>query len=223
MADCGPLSEADRIWYRIVRHLGSMRRGLGLDSASGRAQAQQGYIQKCLQREANGEAAIMPTPGELDQILAGINDRARMHLQESLESYKECKALEEDAATMLSAGFFITDGGDEGMEGARIGTQLSHDQVDELVQASARVELDGLESDEMECPICKLEYGSYRGEETPSTEPALDQELSGEDAPEQAIKLPCGHVFGDWCIKTWLLGLPAASCPTCRFQFNPVV
>lgn len=92
--------------------------------------------------------------------------------------------MEEEAATILSAGFFITDSDDEGMEGARIGTQLSPDQVEELVQTSARVDIGALESDEMQCSICKLEYGSYRGEEMPSTEPALDQTLSGEDAPE---------------------------------------
>lgn len=198
-----------------------MHRGLG--SGSGGAQAHQGYIQTCLQREANEEAAIMPTPEQLKQILAGINDRASMLIQASLESFKECRAFEEYAATMISAGGFVAAGGDEGREEESIGIQLSPEQVDEFVQASARVEIGAPESDEMECSICKLKYGTYRGEEILGTEPALDQGLKGEDAPEQAVKLPCGHVFGDWCIKTWLLEVPAASCPTCRYQFKPVV
>lgn len=197
-----------------------MRRGLG--SGSGGAQAQLGYIQTSLQREANGEAAIMPTPGELKKILAGINDPASTLIQASLESFKECRAFEEYAATMLSAGSFIADGGDEEREGESIGIQLSPDQVEDLVTTSARVEIGALESDEMECSICKLEYGTYRGEEICSIEPAFDQGLPGEAAPEQPVKLPCGHVFGEWCIKAWLLEQPA-SCPTCRFQFKPVV
>lgn len=31
VADGGPLSEADKIWYRIVRQVASMRRALSLD------------------------------------------------------------------------------------------------------------------------------------------------------------------------------------------------
>lgn len=198
-----------------------MHRGLG--SGSEGAQAHQEYIQTCLKREENREAAIMPTPEELNQILAGINDRASRLIQASLESFKECRAFEEYAAMMLSAGGFVADGGDEGREEEIIGIQLSPDQVDEFLETSARVEIGALESDEMECSICKLKYGTYRGEDILGPEPALDQGLTGEDAPEQAVKLPCGHVFGEWCIKTWLLGVPAASCPTCRFQFKPVV
>ncbi len=222
VADRGPISEADRVWYRIVRQVVSMHRALGSGSGSGRAQAQQKYVQTCLQREANGEAAIMPTPGELNQLLAGINDHASMLIRASLESFKECRAFEEYTTTMLSAGGFISDGGDEEREGESIGIQFSPNQVDEFVETSARVEIGALESDEMECSICKFEYGTYKGEEIRSTEPALDQELPSEDAPEQPAKLPCGHVFGEWCIKTWLLEQPA-TCPTCRFQFKPVV
>lgn len=199
-----------------------MRRALGSGSGSERAHAQQKYIQTCLQREANGEAAIMPTPGELKQLLDGINHHASMLIRASIESFKECRAFEEYAATMLSAGSFIADGGDEEREGESIGIQFSPNQVDEFMETSGRVEICALESDEMECSICKMEYGIYRGEEIRSTESALDQELPGEDAPEQPAKLPCGHIFGEWCIKTWLLEQPA-SCPACRFQFKPVV
>lgn len=84
------------------------------------------------------------------------------------------------------------------------------------------MEIGALETDDMECSICKLEYGTYRGEEISSTESVLDQGLPGEESTEQPVKLCCGHLFGEWCIKTWLLEQPA-SCPVCRFQFKPVV
>lgn len=196
-----------------------MRRGLEL--GSGGAQAQR-YIQTCLQREAYGEAAIIPTPEELKQILTGLKYRARMLVQASFTSFKECRALEECAATILSADGFATDDVDEEREGESIGIQLSPSQFEDFLKTSARVEMGALESDEVECSICKLEYGTYRGEETNNTEPALDQGLPGEGISEQPVKLPCGHLFGEWCIKIWLLE-QLASCPICRIQFKPVV
>lgn len=78
------------------------------------------------------------------------------------------------------------------MKGARIETQIRPDQVEEFVQSSALVELGDLSLDKIECSICNLKYGSYRGEEIPGTEPVLDQELSDKDAPEQVMRLRCG-------------------------------
>lgn len=109
-------------------------------------------------------------------------------------------------------------GGGEAEEGNRV--QFSPSQVDDFIQTLPRVEISKLEKDDVECSICKLEYGTHR--KNTSTEASLDQRLPGEEEPEKPVKLSCGHIFGEWCIKSWLLEQPA-SCPTCRFQFQPVV
>ena len=99
------------------------------------------------------------------------------------------------------------------------------------------------------CSICLFEYGEFRGclaaaAVAPVAPPEVvmsggkgkrklsptsvstdesgddDQGLPGEELPESATKLPCGHIYGDWCIKTWLLAHPA-TCPECRFRFRP--
>lgn len=218
VANRGPPSEADRVWYRIVRQVVSMRRRLG--SRSEGAQTQSEYIQQCLQREANGEAAILPTPEELKLMLTNINGTARTLVHASLDLFKECRAFEQYAANAL-ASFVGGDIGrlaDDDKEGSG-GIQFSPSQVEDFVQTLVRVELTTLETDEAHCSICKMEYGTDRGG-TDGTEP-VDQGLPSEDAPEYPVKLSCCHVFGECCMKTWLLG-QLASCPTCRVQFKPV-
>lgn len=91
--------------------------------------------------------------------------------------------------------------------------------VDNFIQSLPRVEISTLERDELECSICKLEYGTPRG--NTSTVAALDPGLPGEEDAEKPVKLSCGHVFGDWCIKRWLLEQPP-SCPICRFEFSSI-
>lgn len=98
--------------------------------------------------------------------------------------------------------------------------KLSYSRVEDFVKTLARVEISTLGAEDLKCSICKLEYGKGRGN---IAEPASDsdQELLGEETPEDPVKLWCGHVFGDCCIKTWLVEQPG-SCPTCRFQYQPV-
>lgn len=85
------------------------------------------------------------------------------------------------------------------------------------------------ESEEATCSICLQEYGTERVEEVISgtteqsgTSEEFDgQGLPGGEALEYPVKLSCGHVYGEWCIKRWLLEQPA-SCPKCRFQLKLV-
>lgn len=89
-----------------------------------------------------------------------------------------------------------------------------------FLQDSHRVEIDTLDKDDQNCSICKSKYGKERRD---TTKPAsnTDQGLLDEEMPEYPVKLRCGHVLGDGCIKTKLLD-QAASCPLCRLQFPPV-
>lgn len=106
--------------------------------------------------------------------------------------------------------------------------QFSPEQVDEFVQSLTRMKTSSLETEDQTCSICKFDYGRVRGN---LAEPAYDikqkqvsdcdQGLPGEEMPEYAAKLPCGHVYGEWCLKTWFLSQPA-TCPTCRFCFQPL-
>lgn len=132
-------------------------------------------------------------------------------------SLEELGAFREFAANMSA-----THGGDadQAVEEEGSGVQFSSSQVEDFVNALPRVEISSLGTDDLKCSICKLEYGKERAI---STEPGSDsdQGLPGEGMPEYPVKLSCGHVFGDWCIKTWLL-LQPASCPTCRVHLQPV-
>lgn len=96
------------------------------------------------------------------------------------------------------------------------GTQFSSSQIEDFLQTSPPVDKSTLEEEDQKCSICMSEY---RGNNEPVTK--SEQGLLGEEASESPVKLPCGHVFGDLCIKEWLL-TQHASCPLCRFQFRPV-
>jgi hypothetical protein len=60
------------------------------------------------------------------------------------------------------------------------------------------VKIEALECDETDCAICSEVLG------------ATNQEGNSE----QAVKTPCGHLFGEHCIKSWLE--ENDNCPCCR-------
>lgn len=93
---------------------------------------------------------------------------------------------------------------------------LPPNNVDHLLQTSSCLEINKLALNDLNCSICHLEYGKD------NTEPALEpnQQLPGQESAEYPIKLPCGHVFGDWCIRRWLRDAHPASCPLCRGELH---
>lgn len=129
---------------------------------------------------------------------------------------EEIRASGEVRAAILASndGYFIGDRAD-GEE--RTGIRLSPSQVEDFLQTLSPVEISSLRMDDKKCSICKEEYGTERGNST-NLASDTDQRLSGEGVPEYPVRLSCRHVFGNWCIKAWLLREPA-SCPTC---FVPV-
>jgi hypothetical protein len=58
---------------------------------------------------------------------------------------------------------------------------------------------DELKDDEKDCVVCRSTF-----------------KLSG---PERPVRTPCGHIFGELCIETWLQEA-RATCPTCRTEFS---
>lgn len=201
-ADHVTFSNVDRSWYRFVRLAASQRRGLG----------GQEYIQQCAQREANGETAIRPTPEETELMLNDMSHSARSIIHtiiELFERYRQAELME-----------FVDDDDDE----EESGIQFSPSQVDGFLQTLAPVEVSRLEADEVECPICMLEYGTQRGNNPGMEQSALgsDHGVPSEEVPEQPVKLACGHIFGEWCMKKWLLEQPG-SCPICRVRLQPAI
>lgn len=200
--------EADKAWYLVVRRAANIP---GVQS--------QVYVQETMQREANGEVPILPSPEQIELLEAEMTTNSRRIMQMCLSLIREIRAIEENTATSVDihSGDFMDNQVDYEQE---TGIQFSLSQVEEFLQTLGPVEISSLSTDDMKCSICMEEYGKERGN---ITGPASDaeQRLPGEETPEYPLKLSCRHVFGDWCIKTWLLRQPA-SCPACRFQFRPV-
>lgn len=67
------------------------------------------------------------------------------------------------------------------------------------IEGLTKVEIGRLDKEDRSCSICMEPYGE--------PEPT-------EGKIEHPVKLPCGHVFGYTCIKTWLL--ENCTCPSCR-------
>lgn len=67
-----------------------------------------------------------------------------------------------------------------------------------------KVKIEDLEEDRRECIICTEEYGHT---------------LEADEEPEFPVKLPCGHSFGEFCIRTAFEQL-GWKCPYCRAPFN---
>lgn len=100
-------------------------------------------------------------------------------------------------------------------------TLLSISDVDDLLQSSSYIDIGALGPDDLNCVICHSEYSKERERENNSSEPAVEErnpDSPGQKTAECPIKLPCGHVFGHLCIRTWLRNSQSPSCPICRYE-----
>lgn len=134
-----------------------------------------------------------------------------------MDGYRSRRGAPDDAAFLEGVREYLDH---EGVIDLSSGIQFSPNQVKDFLQDPSREVIGTIEKDDQNCPICRSEYAKGGGG---TTEPGLDsdQGLPVEDAPECPVKLPCGHLFGNCCIKIWLLQQPA-SCPLCRSRFVPV-
>lgn len=129
-----------------------------------------------------------------------------------LASIEEIRASEEATATVIDSdnGDFIDDQADD-KKGT--GIRFFPIQVENFLRTLDSLEISSLKTDDTKCSICRKEYGKEKGNSAGLASDAIT--VTGDETPEYPVKLSYRHVFGYWCIKTWLLRQPA--CPTCRF------
>ena len=77
--------------------------------------------------------------------------------------------------------------------------KLTKEFVGRFVDSLPKVAVDSLDVDERECGICREPYGEVSASE-----------------PEEAVKLPCGHVLGKECLTVMIASWRHQSCPLCR-------
>lgn len=244
-----PPSSMDRAWSRIVNMATGHDGGAQMQDYIQRSAQREANGEVATLPTVEGLQQMIAdlSDGDDNVVRSYIRDSLRSFEQlrriEQLRAMEEKTRLrlrpseEEESMPSAEAGEIIaSDGGDldldqlsyseeeveeEEEEEEDSGIRFSPSQVDEILRTLGhRVEISRLETDELECSICKSAYGQQRG--NISTEPvAVDEEFptSGQ-APEYPMKLSCGHIFGEWCIKRWLLERQPVSCPTCRFRFT---
>lgn len=105
----------------------------------------------------------------------------------------------------------------------RSGIQWLPRQIKDFLQTLPRIETGTLRPDDLKCAICQSEFGEERGgDDGETSSESVQGGLPGQESAEYPVKLPCGHFFGLWCIETWLLNAEPASCPLCRYLFQPL-
>lgn len=201
--DRGPPTVADRSWFGIALRVTDIR---GTQT-----------LQYPISPSGHGDVSFSPALEDLELMLADMNTTTRRAIHATIPLFENFRTLD-------SVIDWIPPSGDENIyhdDEEQIEIQFSTNQVDKFMQNLSRVDIVTLGTDDLRCSICKEEYGKQRGD---STDPAssFDPRLPGEEMSEHPLELPCHHVFGEWCIKTWLLGQPA-SCPMCRFHLKPPV
>ena len=73
-----------------------------------------------------------------------------------------------------------------------------------------------MKEDDRRCGICRLDYG----EVSPSTLQNEDTKAQAEVVCTLPKKTPCGHIFGQDCLRRWLETKGSENiCPACRHVF----
>lgn len=99
-------------------------------------------------------------------------------------------------------------------------SQSSPNKIYQFIQSLCRIDISNLSEDNKDCEICFERLGEWRwGTEHPINAGALEPFQVLEDMmPEDPVKLPCGHYFGELCLLNWIKetseGPP--TCPKCR-------
>lgn len=100
-------------------------------------------------------------------------------------------------------------------------SSFSAAEVDEFIKKLGKVNVTSLKQDARECDICKTDF-SHLPAAASSTNPTpvshaqetAEQSVNDEEL-EIPVRLACGHVYGEKCLKTWISGKRVGNLPTC--------
>ena len=104
--------------------------------------------------------------------------------------------------------------------------QFSPNEIVQFMHSLCRIDISNLAEDNKDCEICFERLGEWRwGNEHPVNAGASEPFKVLEDMmPEDPVKLPCGHYFGELCLRTWIKEISEGppTCPKCRSNLRGV-
>lgn len=104
--------------------------------------------------------------------------------------------------------------------------RLSRKEVDRFMYSLDRTDVSSLAKADKLCDICFLCFGEWRWEDRRPAN-AGDSEpfkVRVNMMPENAVRLSCGHLFGELCLRTWMMRNRKGplTCPKCRAKLGIV-
>lgn len=97
---------------------------------------------------------------------------------------------------------------------------FSPDEVIQFMYSLHRIDICNLTEDNKDCEICFQRFDEWRwSNEHPVNAGASEPFKVLEDMmPEDPLRLPCGHYFGELCLHAWIKETSEGSptCPKCR-------
>lgn len=97
-------------------------------------------------------------------------------------------------------------------------------EVDQFMYSLNQIDIGTLAEDNKLCEICFLCFDEWRWDDKrPADAGALKPfEVLNDMMPENPVRLPCGHIFGELCLRTWIMKMDEGppTCPKCRRGFK---
>lgn len=104
--------------------------------------------------------------------------------------------------------------------------QFSHKKVDRFMYSLKRTDISSLAEDDELCDICFLCFGEWRWEDrhTANSGDSEPFKVLVDMMPENPVRLSCGHIFGELCLRTWMMRISKGpfTCPKCRTKLSRV-